>query len=136
MRPRGALVSKWFLPARAHVMPRPVGVVGIIVPWNYPLFLAIGPLVAALVAGNRAMVKLSENSRHLCALLMEQALTNLVACDRRLKRKKERLISWQPSITAPLVELLGVLKSLSEFQQFDLKMKDLAGASRDGRQAG
>jgi coniferyl-aldehyde dehydrogenase len=60
MRPRGALVSKWFLPARAHVMPRPVGVVGIIVPWNYPLFLAIGPLVAALVAGNRAMVKMSE----------------------------------------------------------------------------
>jgi coniferyl-aldehyde dehydrogenase len=60
MRPRGVLVSKWFLPARAHVMPRPVGVVGIIVPWNYPLFLAIGPLVAALVAGNRAMVKMSE----------------------------------------------------------------------------
>ncbi len=60
MRPRGAWVSKWFLPARAHVMPRPLGVVGIIVPWNYPLFLAIGPMVAALVAGNLAMVKMSE----------------------------------------------------------------------------
>jgi coniferyl-aldehyde dehydrogenase len=60
MRPRGAWVSKWFLPARAHVLPRPVGVVGIIVPWNYPLFMAIGPLAGALAAGNRAMIKMSE----------------------------------------------------------------------------
>jgi coniferyl-aldehyde dehydrogenase len=42
------------------VIPQPLGVVGIIVPWNYPLFLSVGPLVAALVAGNRALVKLSE----------------------------------------------------------------------------
>lgn len=34
--------------------------VGIIVPWNYPLFLAIGPLTCALAAGNRVMLKLSE----------------------------------------------------------------------------
>jgi coniferyl-aldehyde dehydrogenase len=60
MKPRGAGVSKWFLPARAHVMPRPLGVVGIIVPWNYPLYLAIGPLAGAIAAGNRAMVKMSE----------------------------------------------------------------------------
>jgi coniferyl-aldehyde dehydrogenase len=60
MKPRGAWVSKWFIPARAHVLPRPLGIVGIVVPWNYPLFLAIGPIVAALVAGNRAMVKMSE----------------------------------------------------------------------------
>ncbi|RZI83886.1 MAG: aldehyde dehydrogenase family protein, partial [Pseudomonas sp.] len=36
------------------------GVIGIIVPWNYPLFLAIGPLTGALAAGNRVMLKLSE----------------------------------------------------------------------------
>ena len=60
MKPRRAGVSKWFLPARANVVPRPLGVVGIIVPWNYPLFLAVSPLVAALAAGNRAMVKMSE----------------------------------------------------------------------------
>ena len=60
MKPRSAGVSKWFLPARANVVPRPLGVVGIIVPWNYPLFLAVGPLVPALAAGNRAMLKLSE----------------------------------------------------------------------------
>lgn len=60
MKPRSAGVSKWFLPARAQVVPRPLGVIGIIVPWNYPLFLAISPLTAALAAGNRAMVKTSE----------------------------------------------------------------------------
>ena len=60
MKPRRAGVSKWFLPARAQVLPRPLGVVGIIVPWNYPLFLAVSPLVTAIAAGNRAMVKMSE----------------------------------------------------------------------------
>jgi coniferyl-aldehyde dehydrogenase len=60
MKPRRVWVSKWFLPARAQILPRPVGVVGIIVPWNYPVFLSIGPMVGALAAGNRVMVKLSE----------------------------------------------------------------------------
>ncbi|MCX8115207.1 MAG: coniferyl aldehyde dehydrogenase [Burkholderiaceae bacterium] len=60
MKPRRVWVSKWFLPARAEILPRPVGVVGIIVPWNYPVYLSIGPMVGALVAGNRVMVKLSE----------------------------------------------------------------------------
>lgn len=60
MQPRRAGVSKWFMPASARVLPRPLGVVGIIAAWNYPLFVAAGPLVAALVAGNRAMIKMSE----------------------------------------------------------------------------
>ena len=46
--------------ARAWVMPQPVGVVGIVVPWNYPLFLTMAPLAGALAAGNRVMVKLPE----------------------------------------------------------------------------
>ena len=60
MKPRRAGVGKWFLPASASVTPQPLGVVGIIVPWNYPLYLAVGPMVAALAAGNRVMVKMSE----------------------------------------------------------------------------
>ena len=60
MKPRRAGVGKWFIPARAQVLPLPLGVVGIIVPWNYPLYLAVGPMVAALAAGNRVMVKMSE----------------------------------------------------------------------------
>ena len=60
MKPRRAPVGKWFLPATAQVLPQPLGVVGVIVPWNYPLYLAIGPMAAALAAGNRVMVKMSE----------------------------------------------------------------------------
>ncbi|MGH6611695.1 MAG: coniferyl aldehyde dehydrogenase [Burkholderiaceae bacterium] len=71
MKPRSASVSKWFLPARAQVIPRPLGVVGIIVPWNYPLFLAVSPLVAALTAGNRAMVKMSEFTPAFSELLQQ-----------------------------------------------------------------
>ncbi|WP_223668710.1 coniferyl aldehyde dehydrogenase [Kangiella shandongensis] len=53
-------VSLWFRPAKGSIMYQPLGVVGIIVPWNYPLYLALGPLVAALAAGNRVMLKMSE----------------------------------------------------------------------------
>ena len=52
----------WFLPARSYIQPQPLGLVGIIAPWNYPLYLVIAPLAAALVAGNRAMLKVSEAS--------------------------------------------------------------------------
>lgn len=60
MRPQRRGVSLWFQPASAEVRWQPLGAVGIIVPWNYPLYLAVGPLVAALAAGNRALVKMSE----------------------------------------------------------------------------
>ena len=53
-------VSVWFKPAKARVMYQPKGVVGVIVPWNYPLYLALGPLIGAIAAGNRVMLKMSE----------------------------------------------------------------------------
>ena len=71
MRERRSPVSLWFQPGSAAVLPQPLGVVGIIVPWNYPLFLLIGPLTSALVAGNRAMVKLSEYTPRFGALMAE-----------------------------------------------------------------
>ncbi|MCA0044207.1 coniferyl aldehyde dehydrogenase [Celeribacter litoreus] len=49
-------------PARAELRPKPLGVVGIISPWNYPILLALSPLIGALAAGNRAMIKPSELS--------------------------------------------------------------------------
>jgi coniferyl-aldehyde dehydrogenase len=49
-----------FLPARVELRPQPLGVVGIISPWNYPVQLALAPLVQVLAAGNRAMIKPSE----------------------------------------------------------------------------
>jgi coniferyl-aldehyde dehydrogenase len=62
MRPSRRKVGLAFQPASAKVVYQPLGVVGVIVPWNYPLFLAVGPLVGALAAGNRVMLKLSEST--------------------------------------------------------------------------
>ena len=59
-----------FMGARNRVIPQPLGVVGIIVPWNFPIKLSFIPLAAAFAAGNRAMVKMSENSINLTRLLM------------------------------------------------------------------
>jgi coniferyl-aldehyde dehydrogenase len=58
--------------ARNEVIPQPLGVVGVIVPWNFPIYLSLAPLVCIFAAGNRAMVKMSENSRHLTQLLIER----------------------------------------------------------------
>ncbi len=69
MRPQRRSTGLWFRPARSRVLCQPLGVVGIVVPWNYPLYLAIGPLTAALAAGNRAMVKMSETTPVTGALL-------------------------------------------------------------------
>ncbi len=60
MKPSKRHVGLMYKPAKNKVVFQPLGVVGIIVPWNYPLLLAIGPLLTALVAGNRAMIKMSE----------------------------------------------------------------------------
>lgn len=79
MRPSGRWASLWFLPARTQIRPQPVGVVGIIVPWNYPLYLAVGPLAAALAAGNRVMIKMSEFTPRTGALLADLITENFAA---------------------------------------------------------
>ncbi|MCB1394435.1 MAG: long-chain-fatty-acid--CoA ligase [Rhodobacter sp.] len=64
-------LRRWMKPSRRHtellfasnrleVQYQPKGVVGVIVPWNFPLYLCFGPLAAALAAGNRVMIKMSE----------------------------------------------------------------------------
>jgi coniferyl-aldehyde dehydrogenase len=47
---------------RAFVQPQPKGVVGNIVPWNFPFDLSVGPLVEMLAAGNRVVIKPSEHT--------------------------------------------------------------------------
>ena len=56
--PRGAAMV--FLPGSNRVIYQPLGVIGIMSPWNYPIGLALIPLATALAAGNRAMLKPSE----------------------------------------------------------------------------
>lgn len=77
-------LKKWLKTQRRHtdwmlfpgvkntVEPQPLGVVGVITPWNFPINLSFGPLAAIFAAGNSALVKMSENSMNLARLLNER----------------------------------------------------------------
>ncbi|QXC28857.1 coniferyl aldehyde dehydrogenase [Aeromonas sp. FDAARGOS 1409] len=69
MRPERRHAGLLLAPARVEVHYQPLGVVGIMVPWNFPVMLSLGPLITALAAGNRAMIKLSEFTPHSNAVL-------------------------------------------------------------------
>jgi coniferyl-aldehyde dehydrogenase len=74
MKPSKRHVSLIHQPAKAWVQYQPLGVVGIIAPWNYPLLLSVGPLICALAAGNHAMIKISSASAHFGQVLKTRFL--------------------------------------------------------------
>jgi coniferyl-aldehyde dehydrogenase len=85
MRPERRHVSMTYKPARAVVHRQPLGVVGVISPWNYPFQLALGPLAVALAAGNRVMIKPSEYTpgtsellRRLCADIFDADVVSVI----------------------------------------------------------
>jgi coniferyl-aldehyde dehydrogenase len=69
MRPKRAAADWLFFPARTEVRYQPLGVVGIIAPWNYPVNLALMPLAVAIAAGNHVMLKPSEHTPRTAELL-------------------------------------------------------------------
>ena len=72
MKPQRRHVDKsLYLGGKNRVIPQPLGVLGLIVPWNFPINLSFSQLTATFAAGNRAMVKMSENSIALSRLLIE-----------------------------------------------------------------
>ncbi|WP_333824030.1 coniferyl aldehyde dehydrogenase [Pinisolibacter sp.] len=71
MKPKRVKTELAFLPGRNRLMPQPLGLVGVVAPWNYPLQLTLAPLAAALSAGNRVMIKPSELTPRFSALLAE-----------------------------------------------------------------
>jgi coniferyl-aldehyde dehydrogenase len=62
MKPSRRRVALAMLPSSAQVIYQPLGIVGVVTPWNYPLLLSIGPLINIIAAGNRAMIKMSEHT--------------------------------------------------------------------------
>jgi coniferyl-aldehyde dehydrogenase len=60
MKARRVSTALAYRPGKSMILRQPLGVVGVISPWNYPLQLALAPLIGALAAGNRAMLKPSE----------------------------------------------------------------------------
>ena len=83
MKPQRRHAGLLLAPASVKVHYQPLGVVGIMVPWNFPVMLSLGPLITAIAAGNRAMIKLSEFTPHtnkaLIALLDEVFDPEMVA---------------------------------------------------------
>lgn len=69
MKPQRRHAGLLLTPARVEVHYQPLGVVGIMVPWNFPVMLSLCPLITAIAAGNRAMLKLSEFTPHTNAVL-------------------------------------------------------------------
>ena len=74
MKPSKRHVGIMHQPSKAWVQYQPLGVIGIIAPWNYPLVLSVGPLICALAAGNHAMIKISSSSMNF-GYVLENALS-------------------------------------------------------------
>jgi len=62
MRPKRAPIDWLFAPGRSEIRIQPLGVVGVISPWNYPVNLALMPLATAIAAGNHVYLKPSEHT--------------------------------------------------------------------------
>ena len=71
MKPRRVGAGWRLWPARAQLRPEPLGVIGVMSPWNYPVNLALIPLATAIAAGNHAYLKPSEHTPHASAWLRE-----------------------------------------------------------------
>ena len=77
MRPRKAAVAWPFWPAKNRIVPQPVGVVGVIAPWNYPIMMAAWKIAPALAAGNTLVFKPSEHTP-LSILALAPALAEIL----------------------------------------------------------
>lgn len=75
MKPSKRHSGLMLLPSKVKVHYQPLGVVGVITPWNFPMFLALGPATQALAAGNRVMIKMSEFTPN-----ANQVMKKVVAC--------------------------------------------------------
>ena len=71
MKPVKVSTPIYLQPSHAYLQRQPLGVVGVISPWNYPVQLALGPVITALAAGNRVMLKPSEMTPQTSALMAQ-----------------------------------------------------------------
>ncbi|MFI5718683.1 aldehyde dehydrogenase family protein [Nocardia sp. NPDC051750] len=98
MRPRRPGRTARLYGIRAEVRPCPLGVVGIIGPWNFPLNLVILPAATAFAAGNRVMIKMSEITSHTAEL------TRLLA-GRYFDESELAVVTGGPEVGAAFTEL-------------------------------
>jgi coniferyl-aldehyde dehydrogenase len=83
MKPVKVRTPLYLQPSSAYLQRQPLGVVGVVSPWNYPVQLSLGPVITALAAGNRVMLKPSEltpRTSALLATLIEQSFAPNELC--------------------------------------------------------
>lgn len=71
MKPQKVSTPLYLQPSHAYLQRQPLGVVGVVAPWNYPVQLSLSPVITALAAGNRVMLKPSELTPKTSALIGE-----------------------------------------------------------------
>ena len=97
MKPVRVSTPLYLQPSRAYLLRQPLGVVGVVSPWNYPVQLSLGPVITALAAGNRVMLKPSELTPQTSALLAE-LIGKAFAPDERAWCRATA--AWLPSLRA------------------------------------
>ena len=90
MRPGRAAANALFFPARAEIRYQPLGVVGVIAPWNYPVNLALVPLATAIAAGNHVMLKPSEQTPRTSRFAARRARRRISRRSRRDSSRRRR----------------------------------------------
>jgi coniferyl-aldehyde dehydrogenase len=71
MKPRHVGATWFLMPSRAYTICQPLGVVGVMGAWNYPLLLTFGPMISAIAAGNHVILKPSERAPRTATLIAE-----------------------------------------------------------------
>jgi aldehyde dehydrogenase (NAD+) len=67
--PKSVITPLTMMGSRSYILTEPRGVCLILAPWNYPFLLCVGPLVSALAAGNTVVIKPSEHTAHVSAII-------------------------------------------------------------------
>jgi coniferyl-aldehyde dehydrogenase len=98
MAPRRIATALQFMPAKNRLIPQPLGVVGIIAPWNYPLQLTLAPAIGAIAAGNRVMIKPSELTPRFSALLRETIAAKFAATEMMVTGFEEDIAKAFPTL--------------------------------------
>ena len=114
-KPRKRHIAWYLKPSKACLIAQPLGVIGVIAPWNYPIYLSIVPLVYALAAGNHVMIKMSELTPT-TGLLLEQ------------------LINQHPALKEVITIINGGVDLAKEFAALPFGHLLFTGSSEIGKQ--
>ena len=132
IKPIKVATPVYLKPATAYIQRQPLGVVGVISPWNYPVQLALAPAATALAAGNRVMLKPSELTPRTARIDGESGARSL-RCRRVLRDPGRRRAGRQvrrPAVRPPVLHRLHRHRAQGRCRSRRQPDADDAGARR------